>query len=159
LLKDFDISAIIDLDGARDAIGKLLNLIEELQQENQALKRLNQMLRDELRRLSGEQGKPDIKPSRKDTGSKNFSSEKERKKRKKRNKKSKKDRIKTHNKRICKVDPESLPEDAGFKGYQRVVVQDVIFKASNTPAIIQHHSNSHFSALCLNKVLVLDVLR
>ena len=132
MLKDFDISAIIDLDSARDAIGKLLNLIEVLQQENQELKRLIQLLRDELRRLNGEQGKPDIKPSTKAAGKKNFSSEKERKKRKKRNKKSKKDRIKTHNKRICKVDPDILPEDAKFKGYQRVVVQDVIFKASNT---------------------------
>ena len=131
MLKDFDISAIIDLDSARDAIGKLLNLIEVLQQENQELKRLNQLLRDELRRLNGEQGKPDIKPSTKAAGKKNFSSEKERKKRNKRNKKSKKDRIKTHNKRICKVDPDILPEDAKFKGYQRVVVQDVIFKASN----------------------------
>jgi hypothetical protein len=71
LLKDFDISAIIDLDRARDAIGKLLNLIEGLQRENQELKRLNQLLLDELRRLNGEQGKPDIKPSRKDTDNKN----------------------------------------------------------------------------------------
>lgn len=129
MLKDFDISAIIDLDRAREAIGKLLNLIEALQQENQELKRLNQLLRDELRRLNGEQGKPDIKPKGKGN---NVSSEKERKKRKQRNKKSKKDRIKMHNKRICKVDPEILPEDAKFKGYQRVVVQDVILKASNT---------------------------
>jgi hypothetical protein len=132
LLKDFDISAIIDLDSARDAIVKLLNVIEGLQQENQELKHLNQLLRDELRRLNGEQGKPDIKPSRKDTGNRNVSSEKERKERKKRNKKSKKDRIKIHNKRICKVDPDILPEDAKFKGYQPVTVQDVIFKASNT---------------------------
>lgn len=132
MLKDFDISAIIDLDSARDAIVKLLNLIEVLQQENQELKHLNQLLRDELRRLKGEQGKPDIKPSRKDTGNKNVSSEKERKERKKRNKKSKKDRIKIHNKRICKVDPDILPEDAKFKGYQPVTVQDVIFEASNT---------------------------
>jgi hypothetical protein len=132
LLKDFDINIIIDLDRARDAIRKLLNLIETLQQENQELKHLNQLLRDELRRLNGEQGQLTIKPSKKGTGSKNFSSEEERKKRKQRNKKSKKDRIKTHNKRICKVDPATLPEDAKFKGHQAVVVQDVIFKAYNT---------------------------
>lgn len=132
MLKDFDISDIIDLESARETIRKLLNLIETFQQENQELKRLNQMLRDELRRLNGEQGKPNIKPSTKAAGNKNFSSEEERKKRKKRNKKSKKDRIKTHNKQICKVDPAILPEDAKFKGYQPVVVQDVIFKAFNT---------------------------
>ncbi len=132
MLNDIDINAITDLEGARDVIGKLLNLIEALQQENQELKRINQQLRDEIHRLKGEQGKPRIKPSNKGTGSKNFSSEKERKKRKKRNKKSKKDRIKIHNKHICTVDPNILPEDATFKDYQRVVVQDVIFKASNT---------------------------
>jgi len=132
LLKDFDISAIIDLESARNFIRKLLNLIEAHQQEIQELKRLNQMLRDELRRLKGEQGKPDIKPSTKAAGKKNFSSEEERKRRKKRNKKAKKDRIKTHNSEVCKVDPAVLPEDARFKGYQRVVVQDVIFKAYNT---------------------------
>jgi hypothetical protein len=144
LLKDFDISTITDLDSARDAIVKLLNLIEGLQQEIQELKSLNQMLRDELRRLNGEQGKPDIKPSRKDTGNKNVSSEKERKGRKKRNKKSKKDRIKIHQKRICKVDPDILPEDAKFKGYQPVTVQDIIFKASNTLFLKEkYHSLSH----------------
>jgi hypothetical protein len=124
-------SSIMDLDKAREAIGRLLNLIEKLQQENQELKSLNQQLRDELHRLKGEQGKPHIKPNRKTPG-KNFSSEKERKKGKKRNKRRKKDRIKTHNKHICKVEPSILPQDAQFKGYQRVVVQDVIFKAYNT---------------------------
>ncbi len=132
MLKDFDISAIIDLESARNFIRKLLNLIEAHYQEIQELKRINQQLRDELRRLKGEQGKPDIKPSTKPAGKKNFSSEEERKKRKKRNKKSKKDRIKTHNRQVCKVDPAILPEDARFKGYQPVVVQDVIFKAYNT---------------------------
>lgn len=132
MLKDIDINAITDIEGPRDVIGKLLNLIEALQQEIRELKRINQQLRDENRRLKGEQGKPDIKPSTKGTVSKNFSSEKERKTRKKRNKQSKKDRMKTHHKRICTVDPNILPKDAKFKGYQRVVVQDVIFKASNT---------------------------
>lgn len=132
MLKDFDISAIINLESARNFIRKLLNLIEAHHQEIQELKRINQQLRDELRRLKGEQGKPDIKPSTKPAGKKNFSSEEERKKRKKRNKKSKKDRIKTHNRQVCKVDPAILPEDARFKGYQPVVVQDVIFKAYNT---------------------------
>jgi hypothetical protein len=132
LLKDIDISDTMDLESARNLIRKLLNLIEAHHQEIQELKRINQQLRDELRRLKGEQGKPDIKPSTKPAGKKNFSSEKERKKRKKRNKKAKKDRIKTHNSQVCKVDPAVLPEDARFKGYQQVVVQDVIFKAYNT---------------------------
>jgi len=124
-------SSIMDLHKARDAIGKLLNLIETLEQENRELKSLNQQLRDELHRLNGEQGRPHIKPNTK-TPAENYSSEKERKKRKKRNKGRKKDRIKTHDKQICKVDRSILPQDAQFKGYERVVVQDVIFKAYNT---------------------------
>jgi len=131
VLNDFDISSIIDLDKAREAIGKLLNLIETLQKENQQLKSLNQQLRDELHRLKGEQGKPRIQANTKPPGN-NYSSEKERKERKKRKKGRKRDRIKIHNKRICKVDPAILPRDAQFKGYHRVVVQDVVFKASNT---------------------------
>ncbi|MFW6148148.1 MAG: bZIP transcription factor [Thermodesulfobacteriota bacterium] len=132
MLKDFDISTIIDFESARKFIRKLLNLIEKYHQEIRELKRLNQQLRDENHRLKGEQGKPRIKPSTKAGGKKNFSSEEERKRRKKRNKKAKKDRIKTHNSQVCKVDPAVLPEDARFKGYQPVVVQDVIFKAHNT---------------------------
>jgi hypothetical protein len=135
VLKDFDISSITDLHQALDALSKLLNLIETLQQEIRELKNLNQQLRDELHRLKGEQGKPHIKPNTKSGSGKNCSSEKERKegKKKKRGKKGrKKDRIKTHNRQICKVDPDTLPQDVQFKGYQRVVVQDVHFKASNT---------------------------
>jgi hypothetical protein len=131
VLNDLDLSLILDLDKARDTIRKLINLVETLQQENQEFKRINQQLRDELHRLKGEQGKPHIKPSTKGTDN-NFSSEKERKKGKQRNKKSKKDRIKIHHKQVCKVDPSILPKDAHFKGYEQVVVQDVIFKASNT---------------------------
>jgi hypothetical protein len=131
MLTDFNINLIKDLDTAREDIRKLLNLIEALQQENQELKRIIQQLRDELNHLKGEQGKPHIKPPTKGTGQ-NCSSEKERKKSKKRNKGRKKDRISIHQQQICKVDPSILPRDAHFKGYERVVVQDVIFKASNT---------------------------
>lgn len=130
MLNHLDIERIQDLDEAREAIRELLNLLESLQEENQELKKINQQLRDELQRLKGEQGKPHIKPPSKGGG--NFSSEKERKKRKPRKKKPKKHRIKTHQKQVCEVDPSILPQDAQFKGYQRVVVQDVLFQASNT---------------------------
>jgi hypothetical protein len=130
MLTGFDISSITDLDDALDLIGKLLNLVETLNQEILELKRQNQELRDEINRLKGEQGMPKIKPNKK-TPSK-YSSEKERNKSKKRKKHSKKDHIKTHDIQTCSVDKSILPNDARFKGYERVVVQDIKFKAHNT---------------------------
>jgi hypothetical protein len=130
MLDDLDISKIRDLDDALDCIKKLLNLIETLNQETLELKRQNQELRDEINRLRGEQGKPKIKPSKKNPGQ--YSSEKERKKRKKRKKRRKKDRIKSHKREICHLDKSLLPKDAQFKGYDRVLVQDIKFEAHNT---------------------------
>jgi hypothetical protein len=107
MLDDLDISNIRDLDDALDCIKKLSNLIETLNQEILELKRQNQ------------------EPEQ-------YSSEKERKRPKKRKKRSKKDRIKIHDSRICSVDKSLLPKDAKFKGYDRVVVQDIKFEAHNT---------------------------
>ncbi|MBK5101354.1 MAG: transposase [Desulfobacteraceae bacterium] len=130
MLTNLDINNIRDLDDAIDCIHKLLNLVETLNQEILELKRQNQDLRDENNRLKGEQGKPKIKPNKKNPNQ--YSSEKERKKPKKRKKRSKKDRIKTHDSRICYVEKSLLPKDAQFKGYDRVLVQDIKFEAHNT---------------------------
>ncbi len=56
---------ITNLDGARQAITLLLDLVEELKQENDSLRGEAQRLRDEINRLKGEQGKPNIKPGQK----------------------------------------------------------------------------------------------
>jgi len=130
MLDDLDISKIRNLDDALDCIKKLLNLIETLNQEILELKRQNQELRDDNNRLKGEQGKPKIKPNKKSPGQ--YSSEKERKKSKKRKKRRKKGHIKKHKSQICHVDKSLLPKDAQFKGYDRVVVQDIKFEAHNT---------------------------
>jgi len=78
VLNDLDINNIRNLDDSLDYIRKLLNLVETLSQENRELKRQIQELRDENNRLKGEQGKPKVKPSKKNPGQ--YSSEKERKK-------------------------------------------------------------------------------
>jgi len=130
VLDDLDINNIRDLDDSHDFIRKLLNLVETLSQENRELKSQVQMLRDEINRLKGEQGKPKIKPKKKKPGQ--YSSEKDRKEPKKRKKRRKKDRIKTHDSQICYVDKSLLPKDVQFKGYDRVVVQDIKFEAHNT---------------------------
>jgi len=130
MLDDLDINKISNLDDALDVIHRLLNLMETLNQENLELKRQNQELRDEINRLKGEEGKPKIKPNKRNPGQ--YSSEKERKRPKERKKHSKKDHIKTHNSQTCYVDKYILPGDAQFKGYERVVVQDIKFEAYNT---------------------------
>ena len=64
MLEDFDLNRIQDIAGARQAILRLLNLVEELAAENRQLREDVQQLRDEINRLKGEQGQPKIKPTR-----------------------------------------------------------------------------------------------
>ncbi|MGI9214492.1 MAG: IS66 family transposase [Gammaproteobacteria bacterium] len=114
---------------AKAIISQLLNIIEALTQENKVLKAENQKLRDENNKLKGGNGKPNIRPQSKQ----NLSSEKERKKKKK-NKKSKKNKknIKIDHTVELTVDTNVLPEDAVFKGYQTVIVQDILIQSNNT---------------------------
>jgi hypothetical protein len=58
-------------------VSVLYNLVEEVVSDNTNLLRENQALKDEVNRLKGEQGKPDIKANKKKDG--DISSEKERK--------------------------------------------------------------------------------
>ena len=59
-LENIDPNEIQDLEGARQAIVLLLNLVEELMAENRAFQEKNQRLQDEINRLKGEQWKPYI---------------------------------------------------------------------------------------------------
>jgi hypothetical protein len=133
MLEGFDPNTIQDLDGARQAILKLFNLVEELASENRALREENQRLRDEINRLKGEQGKPQIKPNRAATSSasQNHSSERERHKPQAWTKTSKVERIKINRAEMVQVDRAVLPADAEFKGYEEVVVQDIELKTDN----------------------------
>ena len=128
MLTGFDPKQIQDLDGARQAIGLLLNLVEELKSENDALRDEVQKLRDEVNRLQGEQGKPEIRPQ---TQNGNISSEAERKKKKKKGKRSKRIPPKIDRTERCSIDRSTLPEDAVSKGVEKVVVQDIIIKTDN----------------------------
>jgi len=133
MLEEFDLDQIQDIESARQAIVMLLNLVESIKLENRELREQVQRLRDEINRLKGEQGKPKIKPNKKrGTSSSNHSSERERRKRKKWKKGSKKEQIKIDDVRVLEVDSEKLPEDARFKGYVDVVVQDVEVRTHNT---------------------------
>ena len=128
---NIDVDKIAD-PAVKTIIIQLLNIIEAQAKEITYLREENQKLRDENSQLKGEQGKPNIRPQTK--GSKNVSSESERKKRKKKKlkkSKSKKHKIKVDRTIVCKVDEAQLPPDAIFKGYKRVLVQDIIIKTDN----------------------------
>jgi len=60
LLDDLDLNAIAD-ENARQLIRRLLNLTEQLSADLREAQAENQRLRDEINRLKGEQGKPEIK--------------------------------------------------------------------------------------------------
>jgi hypothetical protein len=131
LLEGFDPTQIQDLEGARQAIVMLLNLVESLKAENQALREQVQRLRDEINRLKGERGKPNIKPNKKKHTSSNHSSEQERRKPKKRKKRRKLNRVKIDRTEELDVEPERLPADAEFKGHEEVTVQDLSIHTDN----------------------------
>jgi hypothetical protein len=130
IFDDLDLTAIED-ENARKLVEGLLNVIENLSVEIRELKAENQHLRDENNRLKGEQGKPKIKGNRPKSPPSSYSSEAERKTTRRRHKKSKKAEIHIDREEVLEVDPASLPEDAIFKGYANVLVQDIVVKTDN----------------------------
>lgn len=130
-----DLDAITD-PGAKRAVNLLLNLVEVLFEQNESLRKENQELRDENNRLKGEQGKPKMRPQAKgkDGTHKDHSSENERAathKNKPRNTTSKNGKVKVTRHVICRVDKSILAEDAEFKDYASIVIQDLKIQADN----------------------------
>jgi len=127
-----DMESVAD-EKASSVLKTLLNLVEVLAAENMHLRKEVQQLKDEINRLKGEQGKPTIRPQTKDEKeNKNHSSEKERKIPKgKKPRKKKKGSIKVDRQVTCEVDKDTLSEDAVFKGYEIIVIQDIIVMTDN----------------------------
>jgi FtsZ-binding cell division protein ZapB len=130
MVDSLDLTRIQD-DHARQAIRLLLNLVEEVKQENRSLRDENQRLRDEINRLKGEQGKPTIKGNTPKVPAPDYSSERERHTLRERGKRGKRAPIPVDREQDLTVDPATLPPDAEFKGYEEVVVQDVVVRTDN----------------------------
>lgn len=133
-IKDIKLDVLMaHAEGFRQELPKLFNLFEAMAAEIVFLRTEVQRLKDENNRLKGEQGKPDIRPQ---TKNKDISSETERRKirnklKKAKKSKAKKHKIKVDNQKRLDIDKKDLPKDAVFKGYERVVVQDLIIKTNN----------------------------
>jgi len=127
MLEEFDPTTIEDED-LRQVFLALMNLVETLHAKVQEQAEEIQRLRDENNRLKGEQGKPKIKPNKAATA---LSSEKERRQSKPHGKTSKQTQIRIDRVEVVQVEPERLPEDAQFKGYEEVIVQDIDFRTQN----------------------------
>jgi cell division septum initiation protein DivIVA len=130
MLEDFDLHSIAD-ERARELVRQLLNLLEDVMADLRAVQAENQRLRDEIKRLKGAQGTPTIKANRPPQPSQNHSSEQERRKPKAWSKGRKTDRLPINREQVVEVDPARLPPDAEFKGYEDVVVQDILFRTDN----------------------------
>jgi len=143
MLDKFNPQMIQDVEGARQAIVRLLNLVEELKQGNLSQRAEIQRLQDEINRLKGEQGKLQIKPNKK--ASPDHSSEKERRGKRasvKRQKRRKLAEVKIDRDEIVKIDKAHLPKDAQFKGYEEVIVQDLRIETDN----IRFRKEKYYSA-------------
>ncbi len=130
LLQSIDPQQIADSQ-VRQIVEVLLNLIEQLNSKVKQLEEENQKLRDENNRLKGEQGKPDIKENKNKGFKKDHSSEKERKTPTEHKKRIKNETIKVDREEILVYPLELLPGDAEFKGYEEVIVQDILLETNN----------------------------
>ena len=124
-LQDMDFSMPENKREILNLFGTLIGAVLSLQQENQKLK-------DEINRLKGEKGKLDF------TKSKNGAPNKPPKRypvgnesRKQWTKSAKKSRIKVDRIEVVDVDPDLLPSDAVFKGYEEKLVQNIVITTDN----------------------------
>lgn len=114
----------------RRLVGRLLNLVEDLQAEIAALREENQRLRDEIARLKGLPARPTFPPRSPSRLPSDRSSEQARHTPTPRQRR-RRDHLVIHRRETLELDPGQLPPDAQCKGYVEVTVQDVVLRADN----------------------------
>ncbi len=130
MLADLDLSGLPD-ERSRALVSGLLKLVETLAADLRAAQAENQGLRDELNRLKGEQGKPNVKANMPRPSAPDLSSEQERRQPRERAKRRKHDRLLIDREQTLLVERTLLPADAEFKGYDEVLVQDLVVRTDN----------------------------
>jgi hypothetical protein len=128
MLDDLQLDQIADPQ-LREVIRRLMNLVEQLSAENQQLREKVQQLQDENNRLKGEQGRPKVPARRPEPA--DHASEVERRVPRGRVKRAQNPTLPIDREETREVAPELLPPDAAFKGYEEVIVQDVVFRTDN----------------------------
>ena len=124
-----DPDRLSDLD-LRRLVGRLLNLVEDLQTEVTALREENQRLRDENARLKGLPSRPTFPVRSPACPSVDHSSEAERRTPTPRQRR-RRDHLVIHRRETLDGPPGRLPPDAQFKGYVEVTIQEVLLRADN----------------------------
>lgn len=131
ILQKVDLARVQD-ERARQSIRLLLNLVETLTGELRKAQDENRYLREKLHGRKGGGDKPD--PSKGASPPASRSSEKERAEPpegKQSTKRSKLDRIPIDREQVLRLDRATLPLDAQFKGYEDVVVQELLICTDN----------------------------
>jgi hypothetical protein len=133
IINKIDIEKFTDPE-VKSVLQLLMNIVEQQHETIVELREKNQKLRDEINRLKGEDGKPNIKGKTKKRMPKDISSEKERKKRKK-NRSCKSKEIPIDTRKTCNFSPEELsklPDDIRPQGFAEFIVQDLEIGHKNT---------------------------
>ena len=137
-------------DQRNELVTKMLNYITRAQEENVRLKERISILEEEIHRLKGLNGKPDIKPNTppKDSGSAGDNqptdgSESDHQKRDtgkpdERTRKKRKKPPKPKDPTCKRVAPESIPEGAVFKGFSTYDVQELSFEVNFLRYELEH---------------------
>ena len=115
-----------------DVIYRFLGILESALTDINDLKQEVQSLRDEVNRLKGEQGKPNIREKKKPPI--DISSETERaaqNKKPNRGRNSRNHKVQISRTEKCPVNISVLPPDAEFKGYSTFIVQDLKIEPDN----------------------------
>lgn len=131
MLDEAQLNRIKDPD-LKLVVQQLANLLEQALTDNDALRAEVQRLKDEINRLKGEQGKPRVQPNKPAvTPRTDHSSEQARKRQKTWKKGSKNNTIVLDRTETLSLNPQTLPADAQFKGYERTLVQNLLLRTDN----------------------------
>ncbi len=136
-LQSLDFSKLNMEPEIQQILSQLLNHIEVLTTELREVKEEKQRLRDEIARLKGGNGKPEIKANRTDNEDEEDEDKKNAKKRKSgsgknsKNRKPRNERITIDREETVRLDRTELPEDVIVQGYRKVTVQNIKFETDN----------------------------